>query len=281
MVVEEQKKGFIYLLTNLVNGKKYVGQTRAKTVERRWTAHIMMATAAKPAVLIHRAIKKYGVNKFSAEVLWTGPVDKLNIKETHFIKVHDSFVDDGHSGYNLTRGGGTHSKSKQVIRKHVKAAKRRWTDPEQRRKQSESKKLQWLDPEYRARAIASRIGMKLSKSACRKISKARKGSKASEETKQKMSESHKRRYAENPELHFLVGAGNRGNHAPKSKAAKQHMHEAAVLRWARPEEHEKASTWQLGLKKAPHSLETRAKMSATSKSRWQDADYIAAHKKGA
>ena len=112
MVVEEQKKGFIYLLTNLVNGKKYVGQTRAKTVERRWTAHIMMATAAKPAVLIHRAIKKYGVNKFSAEVLWTGPVDKLNIKETHFIKVHDSFVDDGHSGYNLTRGGGTRSQNR-------------------------------------------------------------------------------------------------------------------------------------------------------------------------
>jgi predicted GIY-YIG superfamily endonuclease len=31
--------GYIYLITNTVNGKKYVGQTQQEDIESRWKSH--------------------------------------------------------------------------------------------------------------------------------------------------------------------------------------------------------------------------------------------------
>ena len=67
---------FIYLATNRVNGKPYVGKTE-KTLETRWKWHLNSARKGGPN-LIHRALRTYGDDAFSGE-LWlegitqTGP----------------------------------------------------------------------------------------------------------------------------------------------------------------------------------------------------------------
>lgn len=52
----------IYLITNLINGKQYVGQT-IYTAEQRFKQHL------RGDLYIDKAIRKYGVENFKLEVL--------------------------------------------------------------------------------------------------------------------------------------------------------------------------------------------------------------------
>ena len=107
----KDRQGCVYLLRNLSNGKGYIGQHKGvEQIERnRWGGHIRTALNKRDEKPLYRAIRKYGVDKFSAEVVWRGPIEKLNEKEMHYIKKFSTFIDDG-AGYNLTRGGGQGTK---------------------------------------------------------------------------------------------------------------------------------------------------------------------------
>ena len=56
-------QGIIYLITNKINGNKYIGQT-TQSMNKRWSAHIQesLRLSDKP---LHRAFRKYGVDKFN------------------------------------------------------------------------------------------------------------------------------------------------------------------------------------------------------------------------
>jgi group I intron endonuclease len=129
MAVEEQKKGFIYLLTNLVNGKKYVGQTRAKTVERRWKKHIYDCDHGSRFPLYHamrKNVRETGELKFSAEIMWTGDASLLDAKEIYYIKKLHTLIDNPiePGGYNLTTGGG-HYKASEVSKRKLRRSLKR------------------------------------------------------------------------------------------------------------------------------------------------------------
>lgn len=94
-------KGYIYRITNKVNGKSYIGQTR-NTVEFRWRQHIN----AKDNKYFHKAIKKYGVENFKIETLECCNVEDLDSKEIYYIAKYNTF---GENGYNLTKGGSAYS----------------------------------------------------------------------------------------------------------------------------------------------------------------------------
>lgn len=89
-------KGIVYKITNKVNGKSYIGQTRY-TVEFRWKQH----QHKKDNTYFHNAIHKYGVENFSIEVLEECDVELLNSREIFYIAKFDTFS----NGYNLTIGG--------------------------------------------------------------------------------------------------------------------------------------------------------------------------------
>lgn len=89
-------KGFIYKITNKVNGKSYIGQTR-NTVEFRWRQHYK----AKDNKYFHRAIVKYGKENFEVETLEECNVEDLNSREIYYISKYNTFE----NGYNLTKGG--------------------------------------------------------------------------------------------------------------------------------------------------------------------------------
>jgi len=90
---------FIYKVTNLTNNKIYIGKT-IHTLETRKLQHIR--ESKKPTFKFHRALKKYGIDNFSWEVIFEcNNEDDLNNKEVEFIQIFDSY----NNGYNMTLGG--------------------------------------------------------------------------------------------------------------------------------------------------------------------------------
>ena len=94
-------KGFIYKITNKINGKSYIGQT-IQNVKERFYQHC--ATKCSQAILnmaIHKAINKYGKSNFTIEVIEEVESTNLNDRERYWIKYYDSY----NNGYNSTEGG--------------------------------------------------------------------------------------------------------------------------------------------------------------------------------
>ena len=92
-----EKSCVIYKITNLIDGKVYVGQTRQK-LKKRISHH----KKHNPHYLGH-AIKKHGWENFKVEILEECETpEKLNERETFWIKKLNC---QSPNGYNLTNGG--------------------------------------------------------------------------------------------------------------------------------------------------------------------------------
>lgn len=89
-------KGTIYKVTNKVNGKSYIGQTRY-TPEFRWKQH----QHKQDNCYFHNAIRKYGVENFTLETIEECEIKDLDSREIFYIAKYDTF----NNGYNLTIGG--------------------------------------------------------------------------------------------------------------------------------------------------------------------------------
>lgn len=93
--------GIVYLLTNSVNGKRYVGQT-TKTLDHRFRGHCKSAYR-KRQMPISRAVAKHGPENFSREVLFEAfDVAALNSAEISLIAEMGCLFPQG---YNLKIGG--------------------------------------------------------------------------------------------------------------------------------------------------------------------------------
>ena len=93
---------YIYMATNKINGKSYIGQT--KDFEHRKKTHIQRRDGyCDPNSIFHKALDKYGADNFEWTILATIPGKELaNAFERYFIAVYNTFKPNG---YNLTKGG--------------------------------------------------------------------------------------------------------------------------------------------------------------------------------
>lgn len=89
-------KGIIYKITNKVTNLSYIGQTRY-TAEFRWNQH----KHTNDNSYFHNAIRKYGPENFTVEVVEECDVKDLDSKEIYYISKYNTF----NAGYNLTIGG--------------------------------------------------------------------------------------------------------------------------------------------------------------------------------
>ena len=92
--------GRIYKITNLINGKLYIGQT-IYPLSYRFTNHISDAKNNRGYAMAS-AIRKYGKENFKIELLEECSIDCLNDLEIKYIKQFNSITPNG---YNLTHGG--------------------------------------------------------------------------------------------------------------------------------------------------------------------------------
>lgn len=85
----------IYKITNNINDKVYIG--KSIRIEERIKKH----RKADTNMPIHKAIKKYGVEHFTFEILEECNIEELDDREIYWI----SYYNSKESGYNCTEGG--------------------------------------------------------------------------------------------------------------------------------------------------------------------------------
>lgn len=160
---------FVYVITNRLNKKTYVGQT--KNLRDRWNQHRCEARRGNKSPL-YRAIRKYGEKNFTVKTVECF----FTRKEASYFEraLIDFMKSTSHRhGYNVDLGGhtaGKHSKeTKRKIgyasrgRKHSKETRRRMSASQKGKKRSEEAKKnisegikkQWANPESRTRKCKS------------------------------------------------------------------------------------------------------------------------------
>lgn len=125
--------GFIYLVTNAVNAKRYVGKTK-NTVNSRLKEHFSAARCGVGTVFC-KAIRKYGEESFVVTVLEEASLECLKEREVHYIA---SLKPE----YNMTGGGeGCQGISQEHKNKISKANTGKVRTPEDRARISAATKV--------------------------------------------------------------------------------------------------------------------------------------------
>ena len=96
----------IYKITNQVNGKVYIGQS--KRIEQRWEEHKISShnkNSNEYNYPLYQAFRKYGLENFKFEILEECLPKELNQKEIDYIALYESYPVDHGKGYNQTPGG--------------------------------------------------------------------------------------------------------------------------------------------------------------------------------
>lgn len=105
----------IYLVTNLINGKLYVGQT-TRTLKKRWKEH---CSKTSKCPCLHNAIEKYGKENFKVEQIDIA-IDRkeLDKKEQYYINFYNTLAPNG---YNLETGGNLGAQHSEETLEKMKA----------------------------------------------------------------------------------------------------------------------------------------------------------------
>ena len=223
---------YIYRITNLINGKTYIGQHKYKDLNDDY-----MGSGKH----LKRAQKKYGIENFRKEILIFNVSKKehIDLLEKTFISSEREKVGPENC-YNITDGGEGRSGP---------------MSEEAKKKISEARKGKKLSEEARKKISEAHKGKKLSEEARKKVSEANKGKKLSEETRKKLSEANKGK-----------------KHSPMSEETRKKLSEALQGKKHSPmseETRKKLSEAQKGrpgsFKGMHHSEEARKKMSEAHK----------------
>lgn len=94
----------IYKITNLINNKVYIGQSRC--IKKRWKNHKITYHNSNDKAYnypLYRAMRKYGIENFQFEIIENCSIAELNDKEKYWINYYHSNNDN--YGYNQDDGG--------------------------------------------------------------------------------------------------------------------------------------------------------------------------------
>lgn len=195
--------GYIYLTTNLINNKKYIGQKKSST--------FLYEKYLGSGSLLRKAINKYGRENFKVELLCEcDSKEELDAKEIFYIALYDATNNPEY--YNLTKGGESgFGGPKFKGHSHTEDAKKRisdktsgennpfygchHTDECKQRMRDAAKHRAPVSAETREKLSKIHKGVKFTEEHKRKISEAQKGSKGnnygktlSDEVKSKISD---------------------------------------------------------------------------------------------
>ncbi len=95
----------IYKITNKINGKSYIGKTN--NFKRRMERHLKAINDDKNNSVFKKALKKYGWENFSKEIIEDGlSKEDSSLQEKYYITLYRTFINyEDCKGYNMTEGG--------------------------------------------------------------------------------------------------------------------------------------------------------------------------------
>lgn len=167
------KYGYVYLTTNLVNGKKYVGAHRSSTFDESYKGS---------GKVLWRAINKYGWDNFKTEILkWCYSKEELFQEEFFEIERRDAVRSREY--YNMMPGGrGGDNKTTLTPEEHQRYI--------QKIKDSKNRPRTQKEVAHMERLHQLQVGHPRSDESKQKSSESNRGQVRSEEAKHHMSRSH-------------------------------------------------------------------------------------------
>lgn len=186
---------FVYLVTNKINGKKYVGQHSGDSLKRYWrhcTNHALSGSIDKP--YLYNAIRKYGIQNFIIEPIVL--VETKQEMDSHEKRLIADLNTRKPNGYNLTDGGDgvlgfKHSEESNEKNRQAHLGKK------MSEQSSEKKRLAMIGFKHTNETKQRMSEYVKTEDHCNKISTAKMGNKSrtgmphSEESKRRISDSHK------------------------------------------------------------------------------------------
>lgn len=238
-----KKYGVIYVVTNSVNGKQYVGQTTS-SVSRRWRC---VETSKS---LLGNAVRKYGRKSFVfKEVAEAESKKMLDCLEQKWIFELKTIAPDG---YNLTSGGYSVGMFSEITKSKMSATR--------------LNKLA-TDIDFRAAVVARAILIGKDKDASEKRSKSFKKFWSNPENKKNMSASIRAGH-NTPQAKTNFSKAHKATWAdPDYKAHMSATHKAISS--------EKRERMRLASKAARQNPEVRAERSRLAKAMWADPSFRA------
>lgn len=170
-------KVIIYSIQNKINGKCYIGATKRK--HSRWKDHERMLLQNRHhAFKLQKAYNKYGKENLVFKVIEECEYKDALEKEQFYLNKYDSF----HNGYNSNAFSNQTTPDIQS-----KRTKKRWEDPEQRKRQSLLATGLWTKEHKEKHALKTSEGQKRrwTKEAREAQSLKMKGNKYNEQRKTK------------------------------------------------------------------------------------------------
>lgn len=183
------KEGIIYCVTNIINKKKYIGQT-TQPLARRLKDHF--SPSKKDKGLLSRSAFKYGKENFETTILERVDISLLNEKEKYYIEKMNTKVPNG---YNLADGGDNFF--------HNEITKRKISESLKGKKQ---KKRQPLSEIHKQNISKANTNKKRSKISIQRMKDSRKN-------KKKISDNHGRVYESIQEAGRILGIRASAIHA--------------------------------------------------------------------
>ena len=208
--------GYIYLIIDLTNWKKYVGQHHYHLKKLDSNYH-------GSGTIISKIYKKRPETLKEVYLKTCYTQEELDEWEKYYIKFYDTLYPNG---YNLEEGGRGGIPSEDARRKMSERAKN--ISDEHRRKLSEAKKGKNLSEETIRKISESKKGKPKSEEHRRKLSEASKGKNLSEETIRKISESKKGK-PKSEEHRRKLSEASKGK--PKSDETRRKISESAKRRF--------------------------------------------------